>query len=523
MNKREKELIKTQLKNEKKMISKLKKYYNNSLNIVKERIKHLQERTNTNNVYRIKYQELLKNQIEIALKGLSNNVQSMVTSYVRNEYIDGVIGTAYNLDGLGYNPSIIPVDIGKIEKTIQKTPDDYLFSERLYKNMEQLKRVVKDEISRGFITGDSYEEIARNITNRGKINYHNAIRIARTEGHRANNQAKYESMLKQKEAGMNIKKRWSSTLDNRTRETHNKLEGQTKDIEEYFEVDGLKTLYPGGFWIAKEDINCRCTMLIIADKHTDIKMSKYDNENKNIMSAKDYKEYKKIYLQEERNDEVKSEVKSNNKNEAQKLVVEGKSKNIKIITKQQNKVRVKNKNLEIKLKELASNIIMTKTEIDALERYTCFDATIINGSIRRNKLNSEILDKIYILDEIMDKSLKINEDMLVYRGAIIQNFLGFENRTKITECEILNLKGNIIKDRAFVSTSINKGEMRGRNINMKIKIKKGYGKYIYIEDFATPKYQYQKELLLKRGTNFYVNHVELRGNIYYMEVEVVDE
>ena len=56
-------------------------------------------------------------------------------------------------------------------------------------------------------------------------------------------------------------RQWASTLDSRTREEHQKLDGQSRELDEPFDVNGCKAMYPGGFGIASEDINCRCCML----------------------------------------------------------------------------------------------------------------------------------------------------------------------------------------------------------------------------------------------------------------------
>ena len=88
-----------------------------------------------------------------------------------------------------------------------------------------------------------------------------AMRIARTEGHRIQNRAQMDTLNKAKEKGADVVKQWISTLDNRTRETHKILDGQIREIEDFFEVNGHKAKYPGGFGVASEDIHCRCCML----------------------------------------------------------------------------------------------------------------------------------------------------------------------------------------------------------------------------------------------------------------------
>lgn len=102
----------------------------------------------------------------------------------------------------------------------------------------------------------------------------NAYRIARTEGHRITQEATFDLIRKEKEAGADVVKQWDSTLDDRTRPHHSRLHGQIREVEEPFEVAGRKAMYPGGFGVPSEDINCRCDILSVG--RWEIEKSKLD-------------------------------------------------------------------------------------------------------------------------------------------------------------------------------------------------------------------------------------------------------
>ena len=87
------------------------------------------------------------------------------------------------------------------------------------------------------------------------------MRIARTEGHRINQAAQFDAQTEARERGADIVKQWCATLDGATRETHQELDGQIREIDEPFEVEGMEAMYPGDFGDPAEDINCRCTLL----------------------------------------------------------------------------------------------------------------------------------------------------------------------------------------------------------------------------------------------------------------------
>ena len=81
--------------------------------------------------------------------------------------------------------------------------------------------------------------------------------IARTESISALNEGTLEGW---QEGGV-TSKTWLAAMDDRTRETHAEMHGQTVDIDEDFESpDGASGPCPGSLGEAGEDINCRCSM-----------------------------------------------------------------------------------------------------------------------------------------------------------------------------------------------------------------------------------------------------------------------
>ena len=83
-------------------------------------------------------------------------------------------------------------------------------------------------------------------------------RIADTEMHRIANTAAFDTA---KRAGA-AKKTWVTMLDNRVREEHQYLEGQTIDIDdEFYTYDGDHASAPGLFTLAQNNVNCRCELL----------------------------------------------------------------------------------------------------------------------------------------------------------------------------------------------------------------------------------------------------------------------
>lgn len=89
----------------------------------------------------------------------------------------------------------------------------------------------------------------------------NAFRIAQTEGHRVSQETAFDTARRFKEKDTDIMKQWDSTMDKKTRPHHVKLDGKLKELDDPFEVEGHKAMYPGAFGLASEDIRCRCVMV----------------------------------------------------------------------------------------------------------------------------------------------------------------------------------------------------------------------------------------------------------------------
>ena len=261
MDKLQAEVEKQILENEKQVLEELKNNYTKALKEIKQRIKELQSSEITQSkIYQIQYQQNLEKQLTALIDVLSNDNINSINEYLAKTYKDGFIGTQYHMQSEGV-PFIMPLDQESIVKSIQRKTEDMKLSQRLYKNANELKKNIKAEITRGLSQALTYSKIARNISLYSEADMNKAYRIARTEGGRVQSEAKFEAMKKAKDNGADVVKQWDSTLDDRTRETHARLDGQIQEIDETFKIDGKEAMYPHGFGIAEEDINCRCVVL----------------------------------------------------------------------------------------------------------------------------------------------------------------------------------------------------------------------------------------------------------------------
>ena len=310
MNKRQKEVQQQFLDNEKAVLKKLEGNYQDALDEINSKIEILMARQDADMqhvIYQVEYQKALKTQVRSILESLQTNEFETVSEYLANSYHDGFIGTMYDLQGQGI-PLIFPIDQEAIVAAIQH---ETKLSEDLYtamgKDIVDLRKKISGEISRGLSSGQMYGEISRNIASWARIPKNNAMRIARTEAHRIQIKATSDAQHRAKEKGADVVKQWDASLDGRTRSKHRRLDGQIRELDEPFEVDGDEVMMPGDFDDPADDCNCRCALLQRARWALGNDYTKWspdapvviDDEGTTqfaIIDSKSFKEFKGFYM-----------------------------------------------------------------------------------------------------------------------------------------------------------------------------------------------------------------------------------
>lgn len=260
MNKRQKEVLQHQFDSEKAVLERLEKQYQTALNDINRKIRILQSDDMTQSkIYRLEYQKALKKQVESILEKLHGDEFSTIQEYLSACYTDGFIGTMYDIAGQGI-PLVLPIDQ---EAAVTAILTDSKISEGLYTALgvdtTALKKAISAEVTRGIATGMSYADIARNISNVSKAPLSRAKTIARTEGHRIQQESTRDAQQGAKSKGADVVKQWDSTLDGKTRPSHKKVDGEIRELDERFS-NGLD--FPGDpSGKAGEVVNCRCVSL----------------------------------------------------------------------------------------------------------------------------------------------------------------------------------------------------------------------------------------------------------------------
>lgn len=308
MNKRQKEVLEYFLDREEQVIRGLKAVYRQAIRDCEERIRQLSTRSDLENiqsiVYQTQYQQAIQRQLEGILDILQTNEFTTISDYLTAAYQDGFLGALYDLHGQGI-PLLFPIDQDQVTKAVLN--DSKLsvpMYTRLGEDVNTLKLAVRAQISRGIANGSTWnqmaQELAQNMVNSPfQTAQYNAMRIARTEGHRIQQQSQYDAMRKAKEHGADVVKEWNATLDARTRPDHMSLDGQIREIGDPFTLGSLKAQYPGDFGRPEQDIHCRCCALqrarwALGEK--ELEQLKERAKYLGLDQAKDFGEFQKRYL-----------------------------------------------------------------------------------------------------------------------------------------------------------------------------------------------------------------------------------
>ncbi len=307
MNKTQKIVQQAHLEEEKRILRQLKLVYGQAQDDCINKIIDLSRRRDMENlqsvIYQKQYQEVLKKQLDGLLDNLQGEEFTSISEYLEKCYHNGYIGAMYDIHSQGI-PIIMPINQ---EQVVQALRTDSKLSKSLYDSLGEdvnyLKKSIRAELSRGTANGSTWnemaEKIAKGMNSPFKKAYNRAVVISRTEGHRIQQKSALDAQYAAKEKGADIVKQWDATLDNKTRPHHRRLDGQLRELEEPFELEGMTAMAPGYFGKPKEDCNCRCCLLQRARWALD--EGELDELKKraayfDLDKTKDFEEFKKKYM-----------------------------------------------------------------------------------------------------------------------------------------------------------------------------------------------------------------------------------
>lgn len=305
INKRLAELLKKADTNADNLITQqekeLVKAYKRALEEIKKKIAAIYEKYGDGVQYSdlVAYNRLtnLEQQIAGEIKKLTNENIKTTTKTLKD-----IFSEQYYLTGFAFEQSLgMRLGFGLLNPTVidgsvLNSLDRIKWTDRMKDHAQEYVNQIRSELTQGLIQGEGYGKITKRIIDKTGINAGKVTRIVRTEGHRVQNAASLLAYDKTQVAadrlGLKTVKKWVATLDNRTRDTHQQMDGQEADAEGMFTFPGgAKTPAPGIQGPPEEIINCRCTT-IMQFKDFPQKFRR-DNETKQIIEYTNYADWKK--------------------------------------------------------------------------------------------------------------------------------------------------------------------------------------------------------------------------------------
>lgn len=304
INKRISDLLKKADTNAEKLIAahekNLVKAYARALAEIKKKIAAIYEKYGDDVQYSdlVAYNRLtnLEQQIAEEIKTLTNINIKTTTSAIKDIYSEQFYRTGFALEqSLGAKLGFGLLNPEVIKASVLNSLDRIKWTDRMKDHAQQFVKQIQSELTQGLIQGEGYGKISKRIIDKTGINAGKVTRIVRTEGHRVQSAGRLLAYDKTQAAadrlGLKTVKVWVATLDNRTRDSHQKMDGVEANADGIFTLpSGATTEAPGLSGIAEEDINCRCTTVM---QFKDFPPNfRKDNETKKIIQYQSYEDWK---------------------------------------------------------------------------------------------------------------------------------------------------------------------------------------------------------------------------------------
>lgn len=278
------------------------------LNHFEQMDEHKRELLTAGKITETDYQTWQRNQVfqsELMQQKLDNITQTCTTAQetayklARDEQYDifafGANHTFYELEktaGASFNLTLYSTESVKrlLLENPKLVPNKRIKSES---NKTYDARLFNRYVMQGIILGKSVHDIAQQAVNgMADTEIHWAMNNAITALTGAQNAGALQQMRHAKEIGIEVQKRWNSTLDYRTRETHRLLDQETADLDEPFEVDDYEIMYPGDPNAAPEMVyHCRCKLTSFLPKYPRRNASRRDNITGEVVPEQSYEEW----------------------------------------------------------------------------------------------------------------------------------------------------------------------------------------------------------------------------------------
>jgi len=211
------------------------------------------------------------------LRGLGVKETDIIGRGITNSFSDSYYHGSYAYEN-SFNAAMGFTALNKdaIQASLVNPLSKIKWQDSVKDNIKVLNNQVRSTITEGLIQGHGYKKTAR-IVAKTILNFQNpndikgaatkAFRIVSTETHRAFNLGADTSFNQAKKNadkfGLDkFNKKWTASLDLKTRSSHQGADGAKADKDGIFHLFGAEFESPGNSGIAEQDINCRCSYFV---------------------------------------------------------------------------------------------------------------------------------------------------------------------------------------------------------------------------------------------------------------------
>lgn len=203
-----------------------------------------------------KFIEYIDYLLTVAYKDVKKNIYDVLAML----YEEGYYYTAWaietdTLSRLAY--SAVPAETIKV--MIESPITGLTLSQRLEKNRAAIIYTIQQEITQGLVQGETYKQMAKRIKGALENDTVKAMRIVRTEAHRAVETGKLQAAEHAHKNGVVTYKVWNTVHDQRVRDRHRLLDGKKVPVDQDFKLGAITGKAPGQMsGGASMNVNCRC-------------------------------------------------------------------------------------------------------------------------------------------------------------------------------------------------------------------------------------------------------------------------
>lgn len=221
--------------------------------------------------------------------------QDMVNDSRYDVFAQNANTIAYELEqGAGANLGFGLYDANTVKSLVKDDPD-LLPPKKVGKDKAYrwYNRQIQTAVTQGILQGEAIDKIAHRIGKQtGETCATSMLRNARTAFTGAQNAGRIEGLHQAQRLGIEVKKKWLATLDDRTRDAHADLDGQIVDVDEPFDSELGPIMYPGDPAADPANVyNCRCTLTYVYPKYPSENEQRRDNKTGEIVRGMTYREW----------------------------------------------------------------------------------------------------------------------------------------------------------------------------------------------------------------------------------------